>query len=169
MSSGCDAFNLSVWDDLYSQRDTGVFLEVGEVITFEADFPVSGDEPVSGILLAVGPFGTPPDDLTVVDTAGFPGTVSYTVPSSGDYRVLWSTRTADVPSAATWSVSCELPDEDPGADAGNAGQCVKTEVRDRAADPSIGAGPGALVDGTLHSPLGKGNAPFDTVTSCPKP
>lgn len=168
LSSGCDVFNRAQLDGQYIQMDVVVSLETGEVLSFTADTPTSGDAP-TGIGLRVGPSGTAPQDLPEVDSASFPGTVTYMVPADGDYAVLWTTKSASPdPLDATWDLSCELPEEEPDTDGWNSGQCVSSDEAGRAADPSTRVGPGVFVNGTLHSPLDRGGAPFDRVAVCPK-
>lgn len=72
----------------------------GDHLTFSADFPVDNWE------------GTPPSiELKVYDTSGnrigsdsssFPGSVSYTVPTTGKYDLEWHTY-----GNAFWTVTCE--------------------------------------------------------------
>jgi hypothetical protein len=76
--------------------------DAGDHLTFSADFPVDNWE------------GTPPSiEVNVYDTGGnriasdsspFPGSVSYTVPTTGKYNLEWHTY-----GNAFWTVTCDVP------------------------------------------------------------
>jgi uncharacterized repeat protein (TIGR01451 family) len=96
-SEGCTLINGPSVDGVYNSA----FAEprsymAGETILVTAGSPDSGL--TSAISLRVGVDNPPP----VVDTDGFPGSLTYTIPADGSYALGWA---ADVGNV-TWSVSC---------------------------------------------------------------
>ena len=100
-SLGCDQLNWPVKDGLYEFRSMGGEFAAGEELNFVASHPSGDTDTPSAVYL----------DLDGVETAraSFPGTLTYTVPTSGYYDFFWRTDTG----RATWEVSCTAaPDAD---------------------------------------------------------
>jgi hypothetical protein len=72
------------------------------------------ESPTPGATVTLSSIEFPPDDPwighpTLLDSAGFPGTVTYTVPQTGDYLFNWG---VDGGAWPLWTVSCSRPDPD---------------------------------------------------------
>jgi Ca2+-binding RTX toxin-like protein len=83
-------------DGSYFQGAVGGHYLAGETITVRATGPTSASVPTTIVLQS--PFGT------VVDTAAFPGTVSYTFSADVRTDLTWSTNSN---GNVTWAVSCQ--------------------------------------------------------------
>jgi hypothetical protein len=94
LSEGCRSLNAPGWDFFYASGFTDVLpFAAGETVVVSAVQPSAGDP--TQVILEV-PQGT------VVDTAPFPGTASYTIPVGGTFAVEWRPDDGDV----TWTVAC---------------------------------------------------------------
>ncbi|MEM9950250.1 MAG: hypothetical protein AAF846_01510 [Chloroflexota bacterium] len=98
-SAGCDALNLDSRDGQYTSGNSTVpQFFAGDIVSMTANPPIdapSGGTPTQ-IRLEV--------NSVLVDTAPFPGTVTYTIPSDGNYDVFWTEGTTLI--NVTWSVEC---------------------------------------------------------------
>ena len=100
-SRGCDEFNSPFKDGLYEQRSGYGDFTAGEELTFVATYPSGEAYTPNLVYLYV-------NDVEAM-RASYPGTLTYTVPTSGFYDFYW--RTND--GSATWDVSCtQAPDGD---------------------------------------------------------
>lgn len=100
LSESCQYVNsLEMLDGSYFQGAVGGHYFAGETITVQATAPTAGTLPIMIVLQS--PFGT------VVDTAAFPGTVSYTFPADIGTDLNWSTNSN---GNVTWAVSCHGPE-----------------------------------------------------------
>jgi hypothetical protein len=106
LSPGCQLLNDPSWEAGLPHSGGGFPnapqpFAAGELITmFAAETTLNGT-PTTVMLIVNG---------VVVDTAPFPGTVQYLIPTEGDYTVAW---TVDMGNN-TWSVSCEASAVDAG-------------------------------------------------------
>ena len=95
ISAGCELLNMPYWDTLeyFSASPGELTFNAGDQIRITARRAVDGS--LTSVELWV--------DTTVVDTAPFPGTVTYTFPATGLYEVYWI---AIGLGNARWSVEC---------------------------------------------------------------
>lgn len=101
LSPGCAAANAGNLDGLYSQGGWlfGRTFAAGETLTVSARTPTR--PPLTGpasITLKIGG--------VTVDTASFPGTVTYAFTAAGAYTASWSVTSGSGSTKATWRVSC---------------------------------------------------------------
>ena len=98
-SPGCTTLGDPKAGGLYSGKSyPNMQFVAGEQITITAVPPARVDTDTT-ITLRSG--------VTVVDIASFPGTLEYTIPTSGPYSFDWF---AD--ANVTWAISCSSPDPD---------------------------------------------------------
>lgn len=106
LSDGCAAANSPEYDGLYASGAAGngaAFFHAGEVVVAQASEPTSFGTPTE---IAMRVSDDPPAfEVVVVDTDGFPGTVTYAIPADGTYLVNWTSFDANV----TWTVNCTAP------------------------------------------------------------
>jgi hypothetical protein len=112
MSPGCADLNF-VQNDALLTSSYGLEASFwpGDVITGSADIPTGpAGAVIDGIELA---WLAGPDDWRVVDVAGFPGEVSWTIPDSPPGAVQFSVvQTVEPWASATWNLGC-TPGEPP--------------------------------------------------------
>ena len=101
LSESCQFVDASAHlDGVYYQAAFAGHFFAGETLTVQATAPIAGTLPTTIVLQS--PFGT------VVDTAPFPGSVSYTFPVDANTDLNWSTNSNN---NVTWAVSCQAPEE----------------------------------------------------------
>ena len=104
-SLGCDFLNSGAADGTYGS--TGLAVKdyaAGEVITVSATIAVGQATPSSIYLTKrVAENSVFIEDPVEVDTDGFPGTVTYTIPTDASYRLSWG----GVGGGAEWQATCE--------------------------------------------------------------
>lgn len=93
LSAGCSFLNVAGWDDSYTiglawDRD----FNAGETVTMASSSATDGSPTALRLLV----------DLVEVAADGFPGEVSWTVPSTGTYSLEWES----VGGTVQWEVSC---------------------------------------------------------------
>ncbi len=114
-SEGCNYVNDPSWDGLFSSTTLAVRgFTAGEVVTVSAELPGPGYGTPGQVTLSkqvyegVGFIEGP----VQVDSAGVPGTLTYTIPADAIYRLSWA---VDV-GGAQWQVSCEAAPDTPPDD-----------------------------------------------------
>ena len=135
VSQGCNLMNSPFKDGVYLGLGTPELAYTeGETITVAAGEPTTVGEPFR-VRLAVRSYVTETDVEEITD---FPGTLQYTIPTTGTYSFAWDVGNGN----ATWEVSCTAPSVDGDGDGADDGtdNCPTMANADQADNDSDGQG-----------------------------
>jgi hypothetical protein len=100
LSAGCTELNRATYDVQTTGTFAGTFAFLaGERIVLTAGAPATGAP--TGVQFELS--------FTAVQSASYPGTLTYVVPADGTMTVSWTALGGD----PTWAVSCQEPGSDP--------------------------------------------------------
>lgn len=101
VSAGCQETNDPKYDGMYNRMSSDFQQYVaGDRITVAAGLPTTSGEPAEAVALY--------SSRDEVDSDIFPGTLEYTIPTTGWHAISWSTANlvASEEDGVTWVVSC---------------------------------------------------------------